>query len=190
MYTIFNTIVILLILKRLAIVFSEEFFFKPQNVSELNEYLRTFPKQPDSKKIEMAIDFADYAIIDESLDLSLLQDKVTFLYFTIKITRIKGFVISPLSLPFLQLPEGIRIDGSYLRLLDTTFQFYDSNRNPIGSSCDDFLMSFHKISKAELDASDKQQLSQKFVGLFSSTVSRVAFFQSVNFPTAICSLLL
>ena len=182
---ILNKLVDFLVMENLAIVFSVQFFSRPQNVSILYEYLRAIPKKPVNERIGLVVDFVGSVIIDESIYLRLLQDKFGFLS-----------IFEPLN----QIDKGIRnfpfvvsVSQSSCRCRCkklTNFEFYDSNRNLIASSFDDFLMSFLSIGITHLDASDKRQLSEIFAGFFSSTLARITFYQSFIFPTAICSSLL
>ena len=62
---------------------------KVKNVDELNKFIADFPADPDIHRINLFIEFIDPIIIDRSIDLALLLNKVDLN--SVTLAQIRGF---------------------------------------------------------------------------------------------------
>lgn len=160
-----------------------------KSISNTNELLRS---QDSNDQFERVFLHFHYSIINQTLDLTSLSTNLSGTFY-VEILSAQGFIVSKDASPFI-IPPIIPMNQTQAALIfkNSAFFFYDSNRRPLGASCDGFLASYFGMDIGDLRSGrvNKSSLFEQLqASTFSMTVVGLILHEYVDLGQKLCPLI-
>ena len=159
-----------------------------RNVGDINRYLRNVSVYSYESYLFLFY-FNSLTIIDESLDFTYLAQRISLDQVDLRLGQVKGFAVTRRASPFVIIPKAFTDLGKQVIFENSRLDFYDQQGRLLGPSCDEYLMSFHNITRKELEVSDMQTLVKTFVSTFSQSFPLLSFSKTVGITKTLCPLI-